>query len=153
MQVRKQSYEESLLSKLLVVATALEREAERELKVSFGLTFSQFRVLSMLKRVESVSQQRLAEAIGVTPAVVTRQADVLVARGLMSQTQSPNSKREKLVAITPRGKQAVDEATVLVESRLNPLMHSLSLKDETQFHQIIEQLAGQVAKLSDNQPD
>ncbi len=153
MQVRKQSYEESLLSKLLVVATALEREAERELKVSFGLTFSQFRVLSMLKRVESVSQQRLAEAIGVTPAVVTRQADVLVARGLMSQTQSPSSKREKLVAITPRGRQAVDEATVLVESRLNPLMHSLSLKDETQFHQIIEQLAGQVAKLSDNQPD
>ncbi len=153
MQVRKQSYEESLLSKLLVVATALEREAERELKVSFGLTFSQFRVLSMLKRVESVSQQRLAEAIGVTPAVVTRQADVLVARGLMSQTQSPNSKREKLVAITPRGRQAVDEATVLVESRLNPLMHSLSLKDETQFHQIIEQLAGKVAKLSDNQPD
>lgn len=144
MQVRKQSYEESVLAKLLVVAAAVEREAERELKVSFGLTFSQFRVLSILKRTGEVSQREVAEALGVTPAVITRQADVLVARGLMSQRTSPASRREKLVALLPRGEEAVNEAGALVADRLKPLMHSLSLKDETAFGQIIDRLASEI---------
>ncbi len=148
MQVRKQSYEESILAKLLVVAAALEREAERELKVSFGLTFSQFRVLSILKRTGEVSQREVAEALGVTPAVITRQADVLVGRGLMSQRTSPTSRREKLVALQPRGEEAVEQAGVLVNNRLKPLMHSLSLKDETAFEQIIDRLAAKTANLS-----
>ncbi len=48
MQVRNSQFEKSLLNKLARVANRLELEVETELKVSFALTFSQFRVLNGL---------------------------------------------------------------------------------------------------------
>src|ERR1700722_5230790 len=101
-QVRNsQLFENSLLNKIARVATSLEREVETELKVSFALTFSQFRVLNGLLALGEASQSQLAATLDVTPGGVTRQAEVLSARGLVAQRSNPRTKREKLVALTP----------------------------------------------------
>ena len=83
MQVRNSQFEKSLLNKVARVANSLEREVENELKVSLKLTFSQLRVLNGLIILGETSQAKLAEALEVTPAVITRQADVLRRQGLV----------------------------------------------------------------------
>lgn len=139
-QVRNSQFEKSLLSKVARVANSLEREVEKELKVSFALTFSQFRVLNGLLSLGEASQRELASSLEVTPAVVTRQAEVLGSRGLVTQRPNPRSKRENLLALTSKGEQAVFDASKLISDRQKALFDGLSLKDETAFERAIDAL-------------
>ena len=138
MQVRNSQFEKSLLNQIARVSNGLEREVENELKVSFKLTFSQFRVLNGLLALVEASQRELATSLEVTPAVVTRQAEVLGARGLVEQKPNPRSKRENVLALTPKGEQAVFDASKMIAERQKLLFSVLSLKDETAFERAIE---------------
>jgi DNA-binding MarR family transcriptional regulator len=140
-QVRNSQFEKSLLNKIVRVANSLEREVENELKVSFKLTFSQFRVLNGLLALGEASQRELASNLEVTPAVVTRQAEVLGARGLVVQKANPRSKRENVLTLTPKGEQAVHDAAKVIIERQKFLLQPLSLQDETAFERMIDILA------------
>ena len=131
MQVRNSQFEKSLLNKIARVANSLEREVENELKVSYALTFSQFRVLDALATTGEVSQRELATRLEVTPAVVTRQAEVLHERGLLVQRNNPSSKRENLLALTSKGDQAAKDASKAVQRSQKAFLQTLSLQDET----------------------
>ena len=123
-------FEKSLLNKIARVANRLEAEVENELKVSFALTFSQFRVLDALQGRDELSQRELAEVIGVTPAVVTRQAEVLSGRGLLEQRENPRSRREKLVVLTRKGEQAAIDATKQILAAQKRLLEPLDVQEE-----------------------
>ena len=140
-QVRNSQFEKSLFNKIARVANSLEREVETELKVSYALTFSQFRVLNGLLTLGEVSQRELSSALGVTPAVVTRQAEVLGARGLVDQRPNPRSKRENLLSLTKKGEGAAFEAGTSVLEAQKRFFEPLSLKDETAFERVIDALA------------
>ncbi len=140
MQVRNSQFEKSLLNQIARVSNGLEREVERELKVSFKLTFSQFRVLNGLEVLGQASGRELADSLEVTPAVVTRQAEVLGARGLVESMANPHSKREKVLKLTPKGEQAAGEAAAVIAARQKSILSNLSLKDETAFERAIEAL-------------
>ena len=139
-QVRNSQFEKSLLNKIARVASSLEREVEQELKVSFALTFSQFRVLNGLLALGEVSQRELAKALDVTPAVVTRQVDALGSRGLVAQRPNPRSKRENVLALTKKGEQAAVDAAKSIAARQKSLFEPLSLQEETAFARAIEVL-------------
>lgn len=140
MQVRNSQFEKSLLNKIARVTNSLEREVENELKVSFALTFSQFRVLDALATTGEVSQKELAARIEVTPAVVTRQAEVLSGRGLLEQRANPRSKRENVLALTPRGKDAAIDASKAVAGCQKRFLQQLKLQDETSLERVLDTL-------------
>jgi DNA-binding MarR family transcriptional regulator len=139
-QVRNSQFEKSLLNQIARVSSSLEREVENELKVSFKLTFSQFRVLNGLLALGEASGRELAGSLEVTPAVVTRQVEALGSRGLVTAKPNPRSKREKVLALTPKGEQAVADASVVIAERQKSIFAKLSLKDETAFERAIEAL-------------
>jgi DNA-binding MarR family transcriptional regulator len=139
-QVRNSQFEKSLLNKIARVAISIEREVESELKVSFALTFSQFRVLNGLFTLGEASQRELAMALEVTPAVVTRQVEVLGARGLVTQRPNPRSKRENVLVLSKKGEQAALEAARTVSECQKRMMDVLNLKDETALERGIDTL-------------
>lgn len=141
MQVRNSQFEKSLLNKIARVALGLEREVEQELKVSFALTFSQFRVMNGLLALGEASGRELAASLDVTPAVVTRQAEVLGLRGLIQVRPNPTSKREKILSLSPKGEQAVHDAAAAIAERQRALFEPLSLKDETAFERAVDVLS------------
>ena len=133
-------FDKTLVAKIIRVASSLEREVESELKVSYALTFSQFRVLSALNSLGEVSQKELAEALEVTPAVITRQAEVLASRGLLIQRPNPLSKRENQLVLTKKGEGAVADSSKMVDIVMINLMQDVSLQDETALKRGIEGL-------------
>jgi DNA-binding MarR family transcriptional regulator len=137
-QVRNSLSEKSLLNKIVRAANSLEREVENELKVSFALTFSQFRVLNGLLTLGEASQRELATSLEVTPAVVTRQAEALSSRGLVVQRPNPRSKRENMLSLTPKGERAAFEAAEAIAEKQKQLFEPLSLRDETAFERAID---------------
>ncbi len=139
-QVRNSQFEKSLLNKIARVANRLEQEVENELKVSFALTFSQFRVLNGLLTLGEVSQRELANSLGVTPAVVTRQAEVLGSRGLIAQRANPRTKRENLLTLTTKGERAVFDAAKAVGERQTAVLEPLSLQQETALERALDTL-------------
>jgi DNA-binding MarR family transcriptional regulator len=139
-QVRNSQFEKSLLNKIARVANRLEQEVENELKVSFALTFSQFRVLNGLLTLGEVSQRELANSLGVTPAVVTRQAEVLSSRGLIAQRANPRTKRENLLVLTTKGERAVFDAAKAVNDRQKTVLEPLSLQQETALERALDAL-------------
>ena len=144
-QVRNSQFEKSLLNKIARVANRLEQEVETELKVSFALTFSQFKVLEALTRQGEASQRELATMVGVTPAVVTRQAEALSARGLLVQRPNPRSRRENLLAMTAKGERAVQDALKSIQDVQHRLFEQLDLKDETALGRSLDQLIKQLS--------
>ena len=141
MQVRNSQFEKSLLNKIARVTNGLEREVEIELKVSFSLTFSQFRVLDALAATGEVSQKELATRLEVTPAVVTRQAEVLSGKGLLVQRANPRSKRENVLVLTPKGEAAAIDATKAVQECQMRFLAPLKVQDETALERAIETLS------------
>lgn len=141
MQVRNSQFEKSLLNKVARVISGLEREVENELKVSFKLTFSQFRVLNGLLALGEASGRELATSLDVTPAVVTRQIEALGSRGLLIVKTNPRSKRENILSLTSKGEQAVHDASKVIADRQTLLLAGLSLKDETAFERAIDVLS------------
>ena len=133
-------FDKTLVAKIIRVASSLEREVESELKVSYALTFSQFRVLSALNSLGEVSQKELAAALEVTPAVITRQAEVLAGRGLLLQRPNPLSKRENQLILTKKGEGAVVDSSKMVDIVMMKLMQDVSLQDETALKRGIEGL-------------
>ena len=142
-QVRNSQFEKSLLNKVARVANSLEREVEQELKVSLKLTFSQLRVLNGLLIIGEASQRKLAEALEVTPAVITRQAEALGRQGLVEQRAK--SKRENLLALTKKGEGAVLDGTKIVEECRVRVLGSLSRRDEVAFETAVDSLEKSLA--------
>ena len=146
MQVRNSQFEKSLLNKIARVAISLEREVESELKVSFKLTFSQFRVLNGLLTLGEASQRELATALEVTPAVVTRQAEVLSAWGLVVQRANPRSKRENVLALTPKGEQAAYDAARVISDLQKAKFALISREDDTTLERVLDALLNQTGR-------
>jgi DNA-binding MarR family transcriptional regulator len=140
-QVRNSQFEKSLFNKVARVISGLEREVENELKVSFKLTFSQFRVMNGLLALGEASGRELADSLEVTPAVVTRQIEALGSRGLVTSKANPRSKRENILSLTPKGEQAVVDASAVIAEHQKAIFANLSVKDEVAFERVIDQLS------------
>jgi len=143
-RVRNIGFQNSLLSKIFRLSVLLEQEAETDLKVSFALTFSQFRALEALLEEGRCSQRELADRLGVTPAMVTRQAEALSSKGLLTQNDNPDSKREKLLALTPKGEKAATDAVKIVHTAQQRVLSGVDLQVETQFARALDDVLRQV---------
>lgn len=114
---RKHSFNQTVFVKVHRAAAAIEKRADRALKVSTGLTFSQFLMLSALRDEKNSSQKDLAAVLGVTPAVVTRQADALIVRNIINV--SPVNKRENSLSLTQQGEKLLRLAEKSMEDEVS----------------------------------
>jgi len=136
-QVRSYSFEQSLLGQVGRLASQVERQLETALKDRFNLSFSQFRVLTILAGLGETSQRPIVDELGLSAALVTRQLDTLVARGLAMQKQNPTSRRENMVKLTAKGERAVVELTAAVQEIQAGVLEQLGLAEETEFARLI----------------
>ncbi|RDH75114.1 MarR family transcriptional regulator [Mycolicibacterium moriokaense] len=93
-------------SRLLVAISARSIAASSE-----TITIPQFRTLVILSTRSQVNLATLAGLLGVQPSTTGRMVDRLVASGLVDRRQHPDSRRELIVGLTPRGHGIVDSVT------------------------------------------
>jgi DNA-binding MarR family transcriptional regulator len=92
---------------------------------NFGLTAPSFAVLVTLARLggeaAAVSQRQLADQLGLTPGTVSVRIDRLVDDGLVTRAPDPDTRRNVLVGLTPKGQdlfERVVPAHLANEARL-----------------------------------
>jgi len=94
-------------------------------------------VLTILAGLGETSQRPIVDELGLSAALVTRQLDTLVARGLAMQKQNPTSRRENMVKLTAKGERAVVELTAAVQEIQAGVLEQLGLAEETEFARLI----------------
>ena len=69
---------------------------------NYGITRTQWTLLTYLSRYEGVSQTKLAEYMDLAPMTLTRQIDKLEKDGLLDRRQDPQDRRTNLIFLTEK---------------------------------------------------
>jgi DNA-binding MarR family transcriptional regulator len=80
-------------------------------QVDETITLPQFRTLVILSNRGPINLATLAGLLGVKPSAAGRMVDRLVSAELIDRQPHPNSRRELLAALTPRGRKVVRQVT------------------------------------------
>ena len=107
---------------------------------SVGLTPAQFGVMTILRASPGVDQSSLARSLGFDKVTVLRVLRGLEARGLVSRTPAPASRRNMAVALLPEGEKLLRQAQKLADRAYERLMTPLSPEQELQLVALLLQL-------------
>jgi MarR family 2-MHQ and catechol resistance regulon transcriptional repressor len=85
---------------------ALTRYASADIEET-GLGLSDFAVLEVLLHKGPLPVNTIGPIVDLTPGSISIAVDRLFAKGLVSRVESPEDRRIRIVALTPRGKDLI----------------------------------------------
>jgi DNA-binding MarR family transcriptional regulator len=98
-------------------AALMDHQGEALLRRELGVSLAQFLVLSVVDAHPGpLSQQAIADRVGLTKGSVSRQIDHAVAAGLMTVRVAPHTRRENAVTLTEAGTALVRRGDALTET-------------------------------------
>lgn len=101
------------------VAARLEREADRVLRAELGMSTTTYALLSTLGGHEQhLTQQAIAELLGVTKSSISRHMDAATTAGYLVTAAAQISRRDRTVDLTAAGRHVLARADELVEAVL-----------------------------------
>jgi DNA-binding MarR family transcriptional regulator len=100
-------------------AAVMDREGDLLCRHQLGISLAQFLVLSVVDAYPGhLSQQAIADRLGLTKGTVSRQIDAAVAAGLLTVQVAAHTRRENAVALTAAGTALVRKGdAVMLDSR------------------------------------
>lgn len=111
-------------------AGLMDRAGEALFRGELGISLAQFLVLSVVDAHPGpLSQQAIADRLGLTKGTVSRQIDAAVSAGLMSVEVSRHSRRENQVRLTPAGDALVRRGDTAYDMARNALLPDLAPDD------------------------
>jgi DNA-binding MarR family transcriptional regulator len=123
-----------------------------ELRRTLALGRGSGRVKTLLGLADGpLSVARLAQAVGADAPYTTLIVNELQALGLVSRTGDEHDRRRKLVALTERGREAVDTAHGII-ARPPDALRALSEEDLVHLRGILERLTSTTGRIGPNGP-
>lgn len=124
------------------MGTALQRSMHafiRSIRES-SLSISQVSSLFRLYHHGTSSVNDLADHLGITVAAVSQLLDPLVKDGLVFRMEDPEDRRTRLIELTDRGRQAVEESQHARQSWLADLANCFSPDEKAELIPVLELL-------------
>jgi MarR family transcriptional regulator for hemolysin len=109
-----------------LLKTHVDQQARR-----YGMTRSQWQVLSRLERCEGLKQGELAEMLDLQPISLTRLVDRLCDNGLIERRADPDDRRAKRLFLTPAARPLMDRLAVLGEEIMGEVLAGIGDADVT----------------------
>lgn len=109
----------------------------------YEISYEMFQVLNVLWRRSDRNQQEIAHAVQKSKASLTPLIDNLVKINLVTRTEDPNDRRNKIISLTEQGK--------LYKSKFDPLLVDFYtvFKGDMPYEKI-QELTSLLLQLSDN---
>lgn len=114
------SSEQTLALSMASAWTALEKRLDHSLGAIRGISFSEYRLLRALADSPNARASRvdLAGAVGLTPSGVTRALRPMEKLAIVSTVRSKRDARLAIAALTPAGRELVDDASRVVDDTM-----------------------------------
>jgi DNA-binding MarR family transcriptional regulator len=100
---------------------------------SIGLTPALFALLNVLRAREGAMQQELGAAMGVDPSTMVSLVDELEAAGLAKRRPHPTDRRARAVALTPKGRRALERARRMAEHVEDEVLRGLTATERREL--------------------
>lgn len=121
----------------------LERAAV-DTRDQVGLAQGELKILLRLTR-GARGQGDLAKSLLVSTGTMTNQLDKLEAAGLVVRLADPTDRRGKVVEMTPKGRETLDNYVNVQAKRERQLLDRLSAGDKQQLNQLLRRLLASLA--------
>jgi MarR family transcriptional regulator, transcriptional regulator for hemolysin len=135
----------------------LMHEIARQMKICFdrraqhlGLTRSQWRVLSVLRRNPGIKQTKLAECIEVEPITLVRLLDRMQKAGWIERRPDPKDRRANGIYLTPKVKAIVQEMRAIALDLRREYLRDISGKEHAQLLFCLKKIKKNVTALAAN---
>ena len=106
---------------------------------SIGLTPALFAVLSFVQERDGTIQQRIGAAMGIDPSTMVALIDELERAGLAKRRPHPKDRRAREVAITPKGRRAVERGRALAREVEDDVLQGLSPAERRRLLELLRQ--------------
>ena len=102
----------------------VERRLDSALGAIRGISLAEYRLLRALADAPNARASRveLANALGVTPSGVTRALRPMEKLGIVSTLRSKRDARLAIAALTPAGREVLDDAAGVVDDTMHALL-------------------------------
>ena len=119
-----QSNEQTLALTFASAWNHLERKLDGWLGAVRGISFAEYRLLRALADAPKAQASRvdLAAAVGLTPSGVTRALRPMEKLGVVSTLKSKRDARLAIAALTPAGRELLNEASAVVDDTMRTLL-------------------------------
>lgn len=122
------------------IASRSYRQIDQVLQERLGIGIAQLKLLNQLEGKVGVSQRYLADQLGQTEAAISRQVKLLHAKGFILINSHPKSKRERIVALAPKGVKLTQAANEIVETHQKAAYDQMSPKHHVQLQEALDHL-------------
>lgn len=130
--------------RFLDAAAALELRLDRALSNTKGISFGEYRLLSVIAEAapRGVSRIDLASRVGLTASAITRALKPLEKLRFVKTVRNERDARQSLATITPGGLALLEDARGIVADVLRDLpLNSLGEKKRVDFCARLDELA------------
>ena len=114
------------ISTLEIKSFALALPEETSSLLDYDLTLQQLRVFAFVYGHEETSITRVGEALGIKPNVATGIVQRLVDRGMIERREDPTDRRVRLLTVTKRGSELIDDLASIILSKARKSLERLS---------------------------
>ena len=114
-----------------------------------GLGDSDFRVLEVLLNKGPLPVNVIGPKVNLTPGSISVAVDRLLAKGLVSRTESSEDRRVRVVALSPRGKSVITPIFRAHVETLEKVFAGLSRHELQQLEQQLKRVGKQAESLFD----
>jgi len=113
-----------------------------------GLSMSMIGTLFHLNHKESMGVTDLGEHLGVTSAAASQMLDRLVQLGLIQRSEDPDDRRVKILVLTEKGFQALEEGMRAQQDWIKELSDTLSAEEKDKISSAMSLMIEKVNQIS-----
>jgi DNA-binding MarR family transcriptional regulator len=104
---------------------------------SIGLTPALFGLLNVLGAREGAIQQEIGSAMGIDPSTMVSLIDQLEAAGLAKRRPRPTDRRAREVAITPKGRRALERGRQMAAEVEDEVLRGLTAAERRELLKLL----------------
>ena len=102
-----------------------------------GVTVAEWVLMRQLLDEEALAPSRLADRIGMTRGAITKLADRLIAKSMLTRKADPSDGRAQTLALTVKGRRLVPELAALADANDAEFFDHLAPKDRAALLRIL----------------
>lgn len=137
-----------LMNSLSIIVRHSRTFCERKLK-QYDIGFPEQVILMYLSENRTVSQDEIAKYFMIDKGAIAKSAGKLEEKDYIERHENPDDKREKLIALSPKGKKILVHMRKILEEWNANFMKGLTEEDIRQFKRITDVMANNVASIND----
>lgn len=106
------------------------------------------RILIIIDKEKQISQNKLAEFIGIRPQSISELLIKLENDGYITRTKNEEDKREILISLTETGKQRAKEVAQMRAEQISKFFSPLSIEEKEQLFKLLTKLTVKSEEIS-----